>query len=367
MSDPFEFDSTAPVVTEVRTRPGDSWRPVDLAAVLASDYEKPRPTIGKVNGSDVAMFYPARINAIFGDSGGGKTWYALYVMSEQMREGRDVILVDYEDSPDSAVARLEQIGVSQRDILRHLIYIQPTEKWTPVAERVLDEALAGRDVAIVTLDSTGEALAVDGVSPNADEEVARWFRGAARYFSKNIGAAVILLDHTTKSRENGRSTDFAIGSQRKRAAINGAAYHLEVVTAPSKCSDGRFKLFTRKCRFGWRKHGAVACEVVMENHGDSDEVRFVVSQPSETSTPTGKLRPTWYMARVSEFLQEADAPLSKSAIAKAVGRKAPMVAVAIEQLIEEGFCSASDGPRNARLISFVKLYEESQDKDANPF
>jgi hypothetical protein len=41
--------------------------------------------------------------------------------------------------------------------------------------------------------------------------------------------------------------------------------------------------------------------------------------------------------------------------------------VAIEQLVEEGFCSVSDGPRNARLISFVKLYVESSDAGANPF
>lgn len=362
-ADVFELETGAPAVAvkqvvPERARPGDSWRPVDLGAVFAADYVKPRPEVGKVDGSDVAMFYPGRINTIFGDSGGGKTWYALHVMGEEMRAGRDVVLIDYEDSPDSAVARLEQIGVTQRDIMRHLIYIQPNEKWSVSAERMLRDALSGRDISMVTLDSTGEALAVDGISPNADEEVAMWFRGSARFFSKEIGAAVILLDHVVKSQESGRNSEFASGSGRKRAAINGAAYFLKVVEAPSKTTNGLFRLVTRKCRFGWRQHGSIACEVSMENTGKEDGVKFVVSQPSETTTPVGRLRPTWYMERVSEFLESADGAMSKNAISKSIGRKAAMTSLAIQLLVDEGFCTVTDGPRNAKLITLVKPYKE---------
>jgi len=363
-ADVFELETGAPAVAvkqvvSERARPGDSWRPVDLGAVFAADYVKPRPEVGKVDGSDVAMFYPGRINTIFGDSGGGKTWYALHVMGEEMRAGRDVVLIDYEDSPDSAVARLEQIGVSQRDIMKHLVYIQPNEKWSVSAERTLREVLAGRDISMVTLDSTGEALAVDGISPNADEEVAMWFRGSARFFSKEIGAAVILLDHVVKSQESGRNSEFASGSGRKRAAINGAAYFLKVVEAPSKTTNGLFRLVTRKCRFGWRQHGSIACEVTMENTGKDDGVKFVVSQPAETSTPKGTFRPTWYMERVSQLLSTETEPLSKSAITRTIGKKAQHVRLAVDMLVEEGYCSLVEGPRGAHLVQFVKLYQEA--------
>jgi len=375
-ADVFELETSAPVevqrTTSERLRPGDSWKPVDLSVVLAADYVKPRPMVGTVEGSDIAMFYPGRINTIFGDSGGGKTWYALYIMSEQMRAGHDVVLVDYEDSPDSAIARLEQVGVSQREILRHLIYIQPNEKWSLSAERTLREAFADRDISMVTLDSTGEALAVDGISPNADEEVAMWFRGSARFFSKEIGAAVILLDHVVKSQEAGRNSEFASGSGRKRAAINGAAYFLKVVEAPSKTTNGLFRLVTRKCRFGWRQHGSIACDVTMENTGVGDNVKFTVTQPSSTSTPSGRLRPTWYMERVSEFLAAEKVPMSKNAIITSIGRKKTMSAVAIQLLLDEGFCTMSEGQRNAKLITLVKPYKEVQadvqgDPLDNPF
>jgi len=375
-ADVFELETGAPAetkkVTSERLRPGDSWKPVDLSVVLAADYVKPRPLIGDVAGSDVAMFYPGRINTIFGDSGGGKTWYALYVMSEEMRAGHDVVLVDYEDSPDSAIARLEQIGVSQREILRHLIYIQPNEKWSVSAERALREALADRDISMVTLDSTGEALAVDGISPNADEEVAMWFRGSARFFSKEIGAAVVLLDHVVKSQESGRNSEFASGSGRKRAAINGAAYFLKVVEAPSKTTDGLFRLVTRKCRFGWRQHGSIACDVTMANTGTDDRVQFTVTQPSGTVTPSGGHRPTWYMERVSEFLEGETGPVSKNSIIKSIGRKKTMSSLAIQLLIDEGFCTVTEGPRNAKLVSLVKAYRQVQadvqgDPADNPF
>lgn len=375
-ADVFELETSAPVevlkTTSERIRPGDSWKPVDLSVVLAADYVKPRPVVGSVAGSDIAMFYPGRINTIFGDSGGGKTWYALYVMSEEMRAGHDVVLVDYEDSPDSAIARLEQVGISQREILRHLIYIQPNEKWSVSAERALREAFVGRDISMVTLDSTGEALAVDGISPNADEEVAMWFRGSARFFSKEIGAAVILLDHVVKSMESGRNSEFASGSGRKRAAINGAAYFLKVVEAPSKTTDGVFRLVTRKCRFGWRQHGSTACEITMTNTGTDDGVKFVVSQPTETSTPRGTFRPTWYMERVSELLSKETEPLSKGALTRTIGKKAQHVRLAVDKLVEEGYCSLVEGPRGAHMVKFVKPYKEVQadvqgDPTDNPF
>jgi hypothetical protein len=362
-ADVFELETAAPVAEQKtpteRHRPGDSWRPVDLSAVFAADYVKPRPLVGSVAGSDIAMFYPGRVNTVFGDSGGGKTWYALHVMAEEIRAGHDVVLIDYEDSAESAIARLEQIGISPREIMRHLLYIHPNEKWSPAAERALRETIGDRDISMATLDSTGEALAVDGISPNADEEVAMWFRGSARFFSKEIGAAVILLDHVVKSQEHGRNSEFASGSGRKRAAINGAAYFLKVVEAPSKTTDGLFRLVTRKCRFGWRQHGSIACEVKMENTGNGDEVRFTVTQPTGTSTPIGRLRPTWYMEQVSQHLECASEPQSKNTITKAIGRKKAMTSLAIQLLLDEGFCTSSDGPRGAKLITLVKPYRET--------
>ena len=99
--------------------------------------------------------------------------------------------------------------------------------------------------SISVVEPTGEALAVDAVRPNADDEVAKWFRGCARYLANEVGAAVVLLDHVIKSRESSRNSDFASGSHRKRAAVNGAAHLLEVIQVPMRDSVGSFKLVTK--------------------------------------------------------------------------------------------------------------------------
>ncbi|NBP42521.1 MAG: hypothetical protein EBU68_07040, partial [Actinobacteria bacterium] len=113
---------------------GSSWKQIDLTDLLKSNYKKPRPTIGKVNNSEVdglllGLFYPGKINTVFGDSGGGKSWMSLWVIVEQMMLGNDAILIDYEDDPFTHIGRMRQMGVSDEVIAKHFIYIQPNEKW----------------------------------------------------------------------------------------------------------------------------------------------------------------------------------------------------------------------------------------------
>lgn len=357
----------------VKRLPGDSWKPVDLRKVLEPGYEPPRPTIGSVDGTDQGLFYSGRINMLFGDSGGGKTWLALYVIGELMLQGRDAVLIDYEDHPSSQVTRLEQIGIPRDTILQHLIYLQPSEKWSKQSEANLAAACKDRDVAIAVLDSTGEALAIDGVQPNADDEIAKWFRGCARFLANEVGAAVVLLDHVVKSKEASRNSDFASGSHRKRAAVNGSAYFLDVVLAPSRDSDGSFKLLTRKCRFGWRKHGSIACEVSMKNKEDF-RIDFGVKAVADIQrTASGKPLFTWYMERVSQFLEGTpNSPQSKSKIVQGVKKNQSMTTMAIATLVEEGFATSTDGARGAHMIALIKPYRQNTDKPIddpaiNPF
>ena len=356
----------------VKSRPGDSWKPLDLKKALETDTEVPRPTIGSVDGTDQGLFYPARINMLFGDSGGGKTWLALAVIGEVMLQGRDAMLIDYEDHPASQVTRLEQIGIPRDTILQHLIYLQPSEKWSKHSEQNIADACKNRDVAVAVLDSTGEALSVDGVQPNADDEIAKWFRGCARYLADEIGAAVVLLDHVVKSKASSRNSDFASGSHRKRAAINGAAYFLDVIHAPSRDHDGTFKLLTRKCRFGWRKHGTIACEVSMKNKADSQIDFSVTAQPDIQRTASGKPMFTWHMEKVSEFLESVTEPTSKTKIVAGVKKGERLTTTAIATLVEQGYCEIQPGPHGAHLVTSIKPYRQNTDKPIddpaiNPF
>lgn len=204
------------------------------------------------------------------------------------------------------------------------------------------------------------------------DEIAKWFRGCARFLANEIGAAVVLLDHVVKSREQSRNSDFASGSHRKRAAVNGSAYFLDVVLAPSRDSDGSFKLFTRKCRFGWRKHGSIACEVSMKNKVDFQIDFDVKAVAGVQRTASGKPMFTWYMEKVSEFLESVTEPTSKTKIVAGVKKNERLTTTAIATLVEEGYCKIQPGLRGAHLVTSIKPYRQNTDKPIddpaiNPF
>ena len=350
---------------------GSSWEKIDLTELLKTDYQKPRPTIGIVENSEVdgkilGLFYPRKINTIFGDSGGGKSWMSLWVIVEQMRLGHDAVLIDYEDDPFTHIGRMRQMGVSDELIAKHFIYIQPNEKWDSTSKATLKTTLAGRNLIVAVIDSFGEALGVDGFSANADEEVATWMRGTARFLAE-IGICVILLDHIVKSNVSARSTDFASGSQRKRASISGAAHFLKILEAPSRSTNGHLQFITRKCRHGCWTTNNVAADVLITNLPNGG-VNISVKKPDNTSIKPKEFRPTVYMQRISDYLQTEGEPRSKTQIIEGVGGKFKALSMAIERLVGEGYCTSQVGPRNAKMISFVKAYSEATDeKNPEPF
>ena len=343
---------------------GSSWKQIDLTDLLKSNYKKPRPTIGKVNNSEVdglllGLFYPGKINTVFGDSGGGKSWMSLWVIVEQMMLGNDAILIDYEDDPFTHIGRMRQMGVSDEMIAKHFIYIQPNEKWDSASKATFEVSLAGRKPTVAIIDSFGEALGVDGFSSNADEEVATWMRGTARFVAER-GVCVILLDHIVKSSTSAGSTNFPIGTQRKRASISGAAYFLKIIDPPSRWTPGHLQFISRKCRHGWWSTNTIAADVFITNL-PNDGVKITVQKPADTSIKPKVFRPTYFMERVSEFLKTSGKTLNKQEIIDGVGGKYKHVSDAIDRLVSEGYCTRTIGARKAQQITFVKEFEAASD------
>jgi len=343
---------------------GNSWKQVDLTEILKSDYKKPRPTIGVVENSEVegqllGLFYPGKVNTVFGDSGGGKSWMSLWVIVGQMMLGNDAVLIDYEDDPFTHVGRMRQMGVSDEIIAKHFIYIQPNEKWDTASKAIVEATLAMRKPSVAVIDSFGEALGIDGYSSNADEEVATWMRGTARFLAEH-GICVILLDHVVKSSTSARSTAFASGTQRKRASISGAAYFLSIIDPPSRWSAGRLQFICRKCRHGWWSTNTIAADASITNLPDGG-VKISVQKPTDTSIKSKVFRPTYFMERVSEFLQTSGKTLNKQEIIDGVGGKYKHVSDAIDRLVSEGYCTRTIGARKAQQITFVKEFKAASD------
>src|SRR5690606_22156878 len=122
------------------------------------------------------LFYPGRVNGLAGESGAGKTWTALVVVAQELAEGRAAVYVDLEDDAAGVVGRLLDLQVETGSIAARFAYISPNERLDVVGAAALEGVIAALEPSLVVIDSTGEALALDGAKPNDDDSVAAWFR-----------------------------------------------------------------------------------------------------------------------------------------------------------------------------------------------
>src|ERR687898_486158 len=86
-------------------------------------------------------------------------------------------------------------------------------------------------------------IGLEGVDEDRDVQVGPWLRRVARRLADSTGAGVIIIDHSTKAKDNPL---FPSGSKRKRAAITGASYHVEAVAPRSaESADEKLRVIAR--------------------------------------------------------------------------------------------------------------------------
>lgn len=238
-----------------------SWddHPLDniLDQIDAGTLTLPVPTVGQVDDGGGGLFYAGRVNGLAGESGGGKGWVALATAAEHLAAGQHVYYLDYEDTAALALQRLVSVLRVPSDLVRgQFHYVHPEGHDRAGIEAMIERVRSTPD-ALVIVDSTGESIAASGKNQNADEEVAAWFQQLPHPLA-DAGACVILLDHMTKSDDGGL---WPIGSQRKRAAITGAQYVLNVIEPFSKSANGYVTITVAKDRGGHREARSVAAFV----------------------------------------------------------------------------------------------------------
>lgn len=333
----------------------DDWATIELhdlaAAFMAGNYEPIMPTVLMVAGS-IPLFYPARVNSLFGESGGGKTWVALAAVAEVVRRGERVLFVDYEDNPQGIVERLVLLGLTLAEIAL-VDYRNPT---SGIGRGI--EAVVG-PYGLIVIDSTGEAMAAGSVDPNSDGEVAQWFTIAKRYARLDGAPPIVVLDHVPKDKD--APSSYAIGSQRKRAALNGAAYRVDTLKEPAKGRDGKLKLTVAKDRLGNRPKGSVAAEVSVISGASTVHLELHPSDAQVAAESGAKFRPTVLMERVSKYLEAAPLPLTQRNIERGVTGKGAGIRMALECLAEEGYVITDKAGHRS-----VRPFREAVDNSATP-
>jgi hypothetical protein len=299
-----------------------------------------------------ALLYAERINAINGESGSGKSWLAYWCAAELLLVGEYVVLVDLEDHPTSVVARFRALGVPDGIIEQQLIYIRPDRPASIEAVELVDHYIDEHMAALVIIDSIGELMALQGVKPNDDDAVAAFYRALPRRWARR-GPCVLLIDHVPK--DNERSPLYGIGSQRKRAAIDGASYMVEVVKPFAVGTDGLLRLVTAKDRNGNFPTGSVAAEAGIKS-AEGGGVAIDIRAPQGRDESGRVVRPTVVMEKISRYLEGKPATdeipaatswqyeLERAGLTKSKGT----IPMALRCLVDEGHATSATVIRKGR-------------------
>ena len=321
-----------------------------MEGLLTGTITRPLPTVGR-RSDGACLFYPGRVNTIFGESGDGKSFVGQEVARQELAAGHHVLWVDFEDDEVGTANRLLELGAEPKAFLSCFHYFSPVERFGAPAQAHVARIVAALQPSLVVIDSAGESMGIDGTKPNDDDSVARWMRSLPRYIA-NLGPCVVVIDHTVKSRDGGL---WAAGSQRKRAAISGSAFLVAMVTEFGRGRVGRCKLTTAKDRCGNFVRGTKAAEFVLDASATPYQASLVPPEPS--SAGDGDFRPTCLMEKVSRWL-ELNPASSKADIDRAHLGKAEWVRQAASILVAEGNIR-TEHQGQAVLHRVVEPYRES--------
>ncbi|WP_234808623.1 hypothetical protein [Mycolicibacter terrae] len=230
-------------------RPGTDkaagWQPMDLGPYLRGEIRRPTPELGPPRSDGLRFLYPGKEHAIIGETESGKTWFALGAAAVEMKAGRDVVYIHYEEAdPGSTIERLRRLGLPDATIAARLRFVAPIN---PVQSDWL-AALLDPAPRLVIHDGVNEAMALHSAGIK-DVEGAAEFRRRLILPCLRAGAATLACDHLPMIRDAGRRD--AIGSVHKGNALDGARILLENVEPFGRGLRGASRVYITKDRPGY--------------------------------------------------------------------------------------------------------------------
>lgn len=338
-----------------------TWEPVDFSGVLSGAYVAPRPSV-LVRSDGRSLFYEGRVNSVLGESGSGKSWVTLHACAEAISWGNGAVYVDHEDHMANVIGRLLHLGCNRDDLLQHFVYVHPEMPATAEAIAVLSAGVARVDAMVVVIDSVGESMAMQSMKQNDDDDVVAWFQRIPRYIAA-LGPAVILVDHLPKANE--LTPLYAIGSQRKRAAIDGAAYRCNQTHPFARGKDGRMDLIVAKDRGGTYPNGTRAAVLHVRSDADTGALTIDVQAPDEAASGYVE-RPTGLMEQASRYIEDNHGASQNEVVKAMSGQRYEAKVRALQHLKDEGYIDADPGPRRGWSYRSLRPFRDSQDTDWVP-
>lgn len=341
-----------------------SWDPQPLDDILDGTYE---PEVGTLmrRSDGIGLIYPGHTHDLHGESESGKSLIIQAEAAHILNTGGTVAYIDFESDRASVARRLLDLGADRERIRSGFVYVRPEE--SPGASLAASKAwdgLLARQWTMVVLDGVTEALALlagkdSGGDPN--ERIAAFQKHYPTRIANETGAAVVSIDHVTKSSE-GRGRH-ALGGQHKMNGLSGASYVVAVESQPQRGKVGVLLLRIAKDRpAGIRPHCGefradrtqLAARVVV----DSTSALTLTLEPPGTSASPNDWQPTHAMEKCSRLLESLAEPISTTRIVDEVGMRKATVVAALTALTDGSYVTRTTGAHGAILYQHRQVFRE---------
>lgn len=347
--------------------PGKPWETVDVQALIAAGLTLPETTILQRR-DGFHLFYAAKPHIVFGEAESLKTWLVLFAAYQEIKKGNSVLYVDYEMTPVVVLARLLSFDLTEQEVIRHLVYIQPSTPMEQATQDYLDglftDYSVSQAITLTIVDSVTGAMTQQGLDANKGHDTEALYQNYVRFFTSR-DSAVVMLDHVTKSKDS--RGGMAIGSERKQSGLDGAAYEIRKDLPFGRGKHGRSYLFNRKDRDGAilarvdRERNAGAFHIVSDP--TTGKVDAWIDLPASPSSSAGVASSGGFKFTPAQLQQvlvkvagqpgctqgDAYRGISGLSMAKKGG-------AAVNHLIEHGFLR-NEGTDRAMSLHFVRNYD----------
>jgi hypothetical protein len=318
-----------------------TWNPIDLRQLG----DRPNVTVG-LSG----LGYPGRRHRWQGPPESAKTTVAYIVLLEEARQGRPVLVVDFEMGPHDARDRFRDLGATDSDLER-VLFVEPE---TPASENTLDELVQEWQPTVVLFDSSAGAFDLHGLDDNKRADTERLARLLVDPL-RDRDVASIVLDHVVKAQE--QRGKWAIGSERKLGGVD-VALSFDAKVPLSRGHTGLVRITVAKDRLGHLRRRPHLAE--LELRSDPDTHRITWAFKADNAPEGGDWRPTRLMEKVSRFLETTSSrpgdEVSRAEVERNVHGRGEFVRQAVDALIHDGYVAETAGPRRSRLIRSVRPF-----------
>lgn len=215
------------------------YKRVDLSQALAKGIEKPV----LLN----ELLYQGGLHSIAGAPDCGKTTLAAWWALQELRRGNTVAFFDEEGGADIITEKFQSLGASPADLANIAYFPFPGKSWTDEEVDSLLDLMGDISPTVVLWDSSAAFLARAGLDENRATDVTNWWSRVMTPIARDYKAAVLVVDHDTKSSEQSR---YARGSGAKLGALD---VQIKVIMARpfTRDQDGLLRVTVTKDRRGW--------------------------------------------------------------------------------------------------------------------